>query len=108
MSMPAIGTNQRRVSISPLDLPAAGSAVENGGALQRVVPRQLDIVAELRVVRTVAGRLADVHRRARNGREDRVAQCRRRTVRTLVGLELGSADLTDRQRAPPFIYIEPD
>src|SRR5260370_32240538 len=102
MSMTGMVTNQRRVSISPLDLPAAGSAVENEGALQRVVPRQLDIVSELRVVRTVAGRLADVHRCARNSGEDRVAQCRRRTVRALVGLEHGLANLTDRQRAPSF------
>src|SRR3984893_13898128 len=106
--MPASGTNQRRVSISPAGLPAAGSAVEDEGALQGVVSRQLDIVAELGVVRAVAGRLADEYRRAGNGREDRVAQCRRRTVRALVGLEHGLAHLTDRQRAPPLIHIEPD
>jgi hypothetical protein len=43
---------------------------------------------------------------ARHGRKNRVAEGRGRTVGALVGLELGTADLADFERASALLKIE--
>ena len=67
---------------------------------------QVDIVPQRRMFRPISGRLADKDRRARHGRENRVAQDGSRPVRTLVGFEFGVADIADRQRPAPFVDID--
>ncbi len=65
-------------------------------------------MAERRVLRAIARRLAHEHRCARHGGEDGVGQDRGRAVRPLVGFQLGVADLADLERAPAFVHLEPD
>ena len=66
--------------------PALG--VEHEHALQRVVTGELEVDAERRILGAVARRLADEHRRARHGREDRVGERGAGAGRALVRLEL--------------------
>src|SRR5208282_6022255 len=79
-------------NVAPRLAEKGASTVEGKSALQRVVPSEVEIVAEGRLLQTVLRRLADEDRRSRNGGEDRVAEGRRRAVGSLVGFELGIAD----------------
>jgi hypothetical protein len=84
------------------------SAVEDEHALQCVVPGQVQIVAERRVPRAVLRRLGDKDRRPRYGRKNRVAEGCGGAVGTLVGLELGIADIANLERASALVKIEGD
>src|SRR6266567_2085358 len=85
---------------------ALRSAVERERALQRVVVLYVEIDAELLVLRAVAWRLADEHRRSGNGRENCVGERRGVARRALIRLELGVARAADLKRTPAALNVE--
>src|SRR5262249_57716329 len=91
---------------SPRLAGGGGSAVEDKHALQRVVPGQVQIVAEPWVLRAVLRRLGDKDRRTRHRGKDRVAEGCGRAVGALVGFEFGIADLADLERASALVKIK--
>src|SRR6516162_9407388 len=93
---------------APRSSSGAASAVEDKDALQRVVPAEVEVVAECLMLGAVLQCLADKDRRTRNGREYRVAEGCCRSVGSLVRLELGKADCTNFQGSAPFMDIEGD
>src|SRR5947208_7655948 len=84
------------------------SGIEHERALQRVVAAHVEIDAELVVPGGVARALADIHRRAGDGREDGVGQRRRGTRGVLVRLELGVAGIAYLERSLPALHVELD
>src|SRR6266853_796206 len=86
----------------------AGSDVELEDALKRVVTLQIEVNSERLVPGAIVRRLADEHRCARNGREDRVGQGRGTAGRAPIGLQLRVADVADLDRALAALDVEGD
>src|SRR6266496_2773625 len=85
---------------------ASTSAREAERALDGVMADEIDVDADLRRVRLVLRRLADVRRRARNRAEDAVGERRRLAVRSAERLELGLDRVAEANVALALVHLE--
>src|SRR2546422_2477277 len=89
-------------------LRAPALRVEDERALQRVVAFDVEVDTELFVLRAVTWRLANEYRRAGDGREYGIGQCRGRAAGALVRFELGVTGLAELDRPLSTLDVERD
>ena len=102
------GARARRRPDPRARMPCDQATSNTNIALQRVVTLDVQIDAELGVLRAVTRGLADEHRRARYGREDRVGERGCLTAGAYIGLELRGSGGAYLQRALAALHGEGD
>src|SRR4051794_35815782 len=84
------------------------SAIKNERALQRVVSAQIQLDAELLVLRRVPRALSYEHRCTRHGGKYGINESSRRTCRVFVGFELRITCVANPERTFSALHIELD